>query len=550
MTNYAVGIDRGGIGDAKILRNIIKHLKKCSGGQVVSLGIGPSKVQNYGLTSGARHKTGVYITNGVGLATPNDLAQSYYHYDHVIFVWPQYIDNQYMSDENILKHVIKGEWDWNRAQSWNVGGQTAAQWFSKNSKVDLVAGKSPQDIAQRICNGAYVTESGNPSSPSSTSGDGSSSGSSSSTASSSDVSPLLQGEMTFEELVGEICNGIDLLFLTKKSVIVVDDFESIYAEAKYLRDKKSKTVKNENINFWQLEEDSYELEVNQHGFYNTVIVKYKNGTVKESFDEYVRVYGEIPITYQDPKIDKTTAQMKAKAYLAAHLRDFNMGINLTMLTEPEIDIGDIVTVDNPKTLNNKERISKGKDPEYLFVNGISTNWKGDEYISSDLELKIAPVSPQKLEVPSSGTATGTDKSSNDDGSDSYDGSFGKCGLSSDKKAICAIGKASAPGESGKYGGNFYKSVFQNKCPFCGKPALVWDIFWAGNESSDYGYCKCKGSTEGGNAEGHIFCKNCDADFSTIEGKDHMSPPRARLKRISGPTKSSKQEAYNLKKGIS
>lgn len=548
MTSYAVGIDRGGIGDEKILNNIIYYLKQCSGGNVVSLGVGPSKVQNYGLKSKAKHKTGVYITNGVGLATPNDLAQSYYHYDHVIFVWPQYIGNQYMSDESIKNHIIPGEWDWNRASNWNVGGQTAAQWFSKNSKVDLVAGKTPQDIAQRICNQAFVTESGNPSSSTSSTGSNSGSSSSDGSASSSNVSPLLQGEMTFEELVGEICNGIDLLFLTKKSVIVVDDFESIYAEAKYLRDHSSKTVENEDIKFWQLEEDSYELEVNQHGFYNTVRVQYKNGVVTERYDEYVRVYGEIPITYKDPKIDKTTAEMKAKAYLAAHVRDFNMGINLTMLTEPEIDIGDIVTIDNPKTLNNKIRKSKGLDPEYLFVHGISTSWEGDGYISSDLELKIAPVSPQRLDVPQSGTATGQNAS--DGGSTSTDGNYNQCGLSSDKKTICAIGKASAPGESGKYGGGFYKSVFQNKCPFCGRSSLVWDIFWAGNESSDYGYSKCKGSTEGGNAEGHIFCKGCDADFSTIEGKDHMSPPRARLKRISGPTKSSKQEAYQLKKGIS
>ena len=82
-----------------------------------------------------------------------------------------------------------------------------------------------------------------------------------------------------------------------------------------------------------------------------------------SYDEYVRVYGEIPITYKDPKIDKTTAIMKAKAYLAAHIRDFNMGVNRAMLTEPEIDIGDIVTVENPQTVNNLIKTSKKEDPE-------------------------------------------------------------------------------------------------------------------------------------------------------------------------------------------
>ena len=77
MTNYAVGIDYGGIGDEKILNDIISNLKKCSGGEVTSLGVGPNVVQSYGLSSSASGKTGIFITNGVGLATPNDLAQSY-----------------------------------------------------------------------------------------------------------------------------------------------------------------------------------------------------------------------------------------------------------------------------------------------------------------------------------------------------------------------------------------------------------------------------------------------------------------------------------------
>ena len=57
------------------------------------------------------------------------------------------------------------------------------------------------------------------------------------------------------------------------------------------------------------------------------------------------------------------------------------------------DIGDIVTVNNPKTLLNDIRIKDGRDPEYLFVNGLSTNWEGDSILTTDLELKLAPVSP-------------------------------------------------------------------------------------------------------------------------------------------------------------
>lgn len=545
MTDYAIGIDRGsGYNDSKILGDIVSAVKKCSGGNVVSLGVGPSVVQNYGLTSGAKGKTGVYITNGVGLATPNDMAQSWYHYDHVIFAWPQYINNQWMSNENIKNHVISGEHDWNRASNWNVGGQTAAQWFSSNSKVDLVSGTSAEDIAQRICSQTYVTASGNPGSA--TAGGGGSSGSGGSSTEASNTSPLLSGEMTFEELVGEICNGIDLQFLCKRSTVVVSDFESIFAEAMYLRDNHYASVSDEDIKLWQLEEDSYELNVTHHAFYNTVKVVYDKGTVTESFDDLVRIYGEVPITYKEKKINKTTAQMKAKAYLAAHLRDFELSVQGTILSEPNIDIGDIVTINNPQTMQNDYKRAKGLKPEYLFVKGVRTEWEGNSPISSDLELQFAPVSPQKKEVPVAGTGCSTGDSSSTGGSNDS-GSFDQYGVSSDGTKIMAIGKPSAPGE-GSYGYTFYKSVFKRKCPFCGSDKLFWGIFWAGNETSSWGYFPATGQSEGGSIEGHIFCKSCDADFSCILGADHTSPPRAKLERISGPTKCSKQDAYNLKNG--
>lgn len=234
--------------------------------------------------------------------------------------------------------------------------------------------------------------------------DGGSSDGSDSGSSSGATSPLLEGSMSFEELIGEICNGIDLIFAVKRSVVVISDYSSIYAEAKYLRDNYHSSVAAEDIALWQLEDGTYELDVNEYGFYNTVKVHYKNGTVTESYEDLVRVYGEVVKEYEDKKANKTTAIMKAKAYLAAHVRDFDMNVKANLLHDADIDIGDIVTLENPMTMRDAYRQSQEKrDPEYLFVTGNSISWDGEGPILNSLELRYGAVSPDKKEVPETGT---------------------------------------------------------------------------------------------------------------------------------------------------
>ena len=536
MADYILWADRGN--GASDIYTVAESLKSCSGvGSVTVAGIGPNVGQSTGSSSASSGKIGVFQTNGVGVQTPQDfedgIERGYYHYSSVIFLWPQWIGNQWMSDEQIQSHKIGDEWDWNRASGYgNLNRKyTAAEYFSDSvtKHINLVAATTPQEAAQKICNSNFVSGSGN--------------SSSSSSSSASNTSPLLTGDMTFEELVGEICNGIDLLFLVKRNVVVVDDFESIFAEAKYIRENhpdKSKIA--EDISLWEMEEDTYALEVNQHGFYNTVYVEYADGVVKESYEDFVRVYGEVSITYHDKNINKTSAQMKAKAYLAAHLRDLEMTVSTTMLTKAGVDIGDIVTIENPLTLKDKTRVAEGRDPEYLFVTGVNTSWEGDDLLTTDIECKFSPSSPDKLDVPTAGVGSGSSQSSS-----GVSGSFGTNGVSADGTQICAIGKPSASGES-SYGYTFYKSVFENKCAFCGSNSLIWAWNWAGGSSC--GYCPEKGTNECGSIEGHIFCTSCDADFSCIDGKDHMSPPRATLTRISGPTASSEAEAQAMKSGNS
>lgn len=328
-------------------------------------------------------------------------------------------DRQYEERRASQKKAWNDTYDKNRTYS------SPSQGGDSSSSTESSSGAEITDL-----NGA-ASEAGGGSGEGGTGEGGSSDGSDSGSGSeSSQTSPLLEGTMTFEELVGEICNGIDLIFATKRSTVVITDYEGIYAEAKYLRDKHHNAVKGEDISLWQLEEGTYELDVSEYGFYNTVKVHYKNGTVTESYDDLVRVYGEVKIEYHEKGIDKTTAIMKAKAYLAAHVRDFDMSVKANILWDGDIDIGDIVTIDNPMTLRDDIKVKKEKkDPEYFFVMGKSVEWEGESPITGTLELRYGAKSPEQKEVPETGA--------------SYSGSSSPSptGSSEDiKKAVDEVGK--------------------------------------------------------------------------------------------------------------
>lgn len=315
---------------------------------------------------------------------------------------------------------------WKDALSNNKKG-TAASSASTSSPSNGSSGSNTSSSS-----GSGITTLDDASADVSGNGDGGSSGdgnSSDSSGGSGTTSPLLEGSMSFEELVGEICNGIDLIFATKRTTVVVTDYESIYAEAKYLRDLGHKSVKGENINLWQLEEGTYELEVSEYGFYNTVRVHYKNGVVTEDYQDLVKVYGVMAIDYYDTKIDKTTAIMKAKAYLAAHVRDFDMAVKAQILFNADIDIGDIVTLENPLTLRDKTKEIKKQDPEYFFVKGKSIQWEGDTDIIGNLELRYGAESPERKDVPETGTSYSSGSSN---GSSDIDSAINEVGKMAEK----------------------------------------------------------------------------------------------------------------------
>lgn len=429
MVHFHIGADTCNGQETKSMNIIAKELRKC--GHKVDVGsVGPN--QEGASYSVSKKKVFLFLVCGVAPATmwsfKNAIAAG--SSPPTIFLhgaWANSSASSPMSsEENMLNHHFQPEWDSGGfanpgAMSRDAGSaNTVGEYMKKYSKyVGTAWAKTPEEMGKKICNGevtGYGSQLGSGSGSSSSGGSGGSgSANGQDSTGSSGTSPLLNGEESFEELIGDICKSIDLIFAVKRSTVVVSDYESIYAQAKYLYDNKKSLVESENIKLWQIQDGSFELDVNQYGYYNTVRVHYKDGVVTEDYEDLVSVFGTIAIDYYETKIDKATAEMKAKAYLAAHVRDFDMAIRATILHDGDIEIGDIVTIENPMTMRDDNRKLKKRDPEFYFVKGSSVSWEGNGYITNDLDLRYGAESPEGKEIPEAGTSYKNDKNGSDGG---------------------------------------------------------------------------------------------------------------------------------------
>lgn len=198
------------------------------------------------------------------------------------------------------------------------------------------------------------------------------------------------GENTYEDIIQNIASAIDAHFFVIDTTVCFMSYNALIAHSQIIQ----KNVVPE-IDFWQLEEGTYELNINQFGYYNTVHVKYKNGTVTKRYDDLVRVFNEIPITYEEPNLDYEGAMLKAQAYLSAHIRDFGMELKATILHTGKIIPSTFIKLKNPLTM------SEG----LFFIQGVSVQWSADtQTLVSDLDLRFGPENPDNLEVPESGAS--------------------------------------------------------------------------------------------------------------------------------------------------
>lgn len=195
-------------------------------------------------------------------------------------------------------------------------------------------------------------------------------------------------EYTYEDVLNNICSAIDAHFFIIDTTVCFMSFNALLANSSLVQKSDIPT-----IDFWQLQDESYMLDVNQYGYYNTVKIKYKNGVITKSYDDLVRVFGEMAITYDEPKLDYNGAMLKAQAYLSAHIRDFAMKIEATILHSGKITPANFIKLRNPLTM------SEG----LFFIQGASIQWSADnQTLIGDLDLRYGPENPNQLEIPEAG----------------------------------------------------------------------------------------------------------------------------------------------------
>ena len=120
----------------------------------------------------------------------------------------------------------------------------------------------------------------------------------------------------------------------------------------------------------------------------------------------------------------------------------------------------------------------------------------------------------------------------------------KCGLSPDRKQVISISQPSGR-DAYKYKyDQYWKTVFENKCPYCGKAELRWDDGKKNGCINSNGHDGNKTDVP----EGEVTCHNCDCDYDGVTGLEKDWGSGRRLKTIKAPVKSDSKERNQLING--
>lgn len=157
MTNFYLTADRIDYHEMSYLKRMKKVLES-KGNSVTIKGVGPSTIQNAGLSSSSKGKVGIFLVGGSDAGMYQDFVQGvgrYYHYDYMWVAFAGWIGNSWITEKGLKTKKLVRAWDDNYSGSYIEGvGMTAEQYFNKHSnKIKMAYGNSPEALADMIASG-------------------------------------------------------------------------------------------------------------------------------------------------------------------------------------------------------------------------------------------------------------------------------------------------------------------------------------------------------------------------------------------------------------
>ena len=208
-------------------------------------------------------------------------------------------------------------------------------------------------------------------------------------------------------------------------------------------------------------------------------------------------------------------------------------ISVTVYANNEpVGIAHNVTTNNQGRVNITYKLDPGEYTATVY-------FPATEYYESSTATFDISVGGYKEE---SQTTTTSNNSSSSTNKNKYWTKYGRSPKT--KKYLIAIGKPWHNKDKGK-SNKFYRGVFKNKCPVCGKKQLGYGIFFGKKESSTTGKMPFTKKKQKHADKGVIVCKHCGTEFSC---QGHASNKNKSLTSVKSIKESKKATAYNIING--
>ena len=308
----------------------------------------------------------------------------------------------WMAKAKSLQDVL--DWDWvpehDAGQFMSSGSsskmkneaKTIGEWLNKGNSqyITVVYGKTPEELAQNICNASFGGT---------VNGDTSSSGGSGAQIK----------DKTFEDCIKRICAATDSVFIVENNAAVLFPYTDWMS---FTLQKQIHTIQAKEI-----DPNVFEIQHSQDGTYNKVTAAWggdqlpdrnfdgktatatkgkvttkeknkRDGNVllSKQYDPLVEQFGELEKRVELKTTDRNTAEYIVNALLIQYVREFNNAYRVRTLNQRRYIGGTFYAIENPF---NKKVVP-------LYLNGYSIRTQKNTPLYVDLDFRYGPMGVEDI----------------------------------------------------------------------------------------------------------------------------------------------------------